>query len=72
MLRNNQWEIADKPGNYSMRINFHYTNGTISGGTATYELLNKNTIDRKSTRRSSDLCFETTNGKLPISQETIL
>ena len=44
MLRNNQWEIADKPGNYSMRINFHYTNGTVSGGWATYELLNKNTM----------------------------
>lgn len=44
MMNNNQWIISDNPGNYNMRVNFHYSNGRINGGNAVYELLNKNTI----------------------------
>lgn len=43
-LRNNTWNILDAPGNYSMRINFHGRNGTITGLDFDYRLINKNTI----------------------------
>lgn len=44
VVTNNGWEIQDNPGQYNMRINFHYSNGAVNGSGAVYELLNKNTI----------------------------
>lgn len=44
LMTNNSWEIRDNPGLYTMRMNFHYSNGTVNGGIISYELLSKNTI----------------------------
>lgn len=43
VLVNNSWNIADPPGQYSARINFH-SGSRVTGAQMTYELLNKNTI----------------------------
>lgn len=43
LFHNVSWNITDNPGNYQMRINF-YKGNSVSGLTATYELLNKNTF----------------------------
>ena len=44
LLINNTWSINDPPNTLAKaRLNF-YTGNTISGGPATFELLNKNTI----------------------------
>lgn len=43
LFHNVTWSITDSPGNYQMRINF-YRGNTVASETATYELLNKNTL----------------------------
>lgn len=43
-LRNNQWNIQDRPGRYNLRINFEKNGTIISGLTFEYTLMNKNTI----------------------------
>lgn len=43
LFHNVSWNISDSPGNYQMRINF-YRGGSVVSMTATYELLNKNTL----------------------------
>jgi len=44
LMQVNTWNIIDPPGSIATaRFNFHSGN-TISGGPATYELLNKNTV----------------------------
>lgn len=44
LMVNNSWSINDSPNTLAKaRLNF-YTGNTISGGLATFELLNKNTI----------------------------
>jgi hypothetical protein len=43
LFHNVTWNITDSPGNYQMRINF-YRGNSVTSQTATYELLNKNTL----------------------------
>ena len=44
LLVNNNWNISDPPNSQSVsRFNFH-NNGSITGGSVIFELLNKNTI----------------------------
>lgn len=43
-FHNVTWNIADAPGNYRMRVNFHGRNGQVTGLNFEYRLVNKNTI----------------------------
>jgi len=43
-LRNNQWNIQDRPDKYSLRINFERNGSHIDGLNFEYNLVNKNTI----------------------------
>lgn len=44
-IKNNQWNISDKPGDYSgIRINIDQADGNVIGGDFNYYLINKNTL----------------------------
>ena len=43
-FRNNEWNIADTPGEYLFRMNLVDSKGNVVGGDLNYELINKNTI----------------------------
>lgn len=43
-IKNNQWNISDKPGIYKLRMNFKYSNGAVKGEDTEYVLGTKNSI----------------------------
>jgi hypothetical protein len=63
-IRNNAWNIGDKPGKYNLRANFT-KNGTAAGGlNLEYNLVNKNTIVVRNLNKDNFIPLFTNNNHM--------